>query len=70
MVVHICNPRTLNRQKEGDFEFEGSLNYTIRSCLKNKANQEQKPKYLYLFDSGCLKCHFSNEKNSKSSSGG
>jgi hypothetical protein len=33
--VHTCNPR-LRRQKQEDGEFEVSMRYIERPCLKNK----------------------------------
>jgi hypothetical protein len=40
MVMHACNHSTL-RLKPEDFEFEASLGYLVKSCLKKQTEKPQ-----------------------------
>jgi hypothetical protein len=43
VVVHICNPR-FRSQRQEDQEFEASLSYRRRPCLKKKETETEEQK--------------------------
>jgi hypothetical protein len=40
MVVHTCNPNIHRRPKQEDYQFEVSLAYRVKPCLKNEVKRE------------------------------
>jgi hypothetical protein len=49
MVVHTCNPITQEDETQEDLEFQASLNYVGRVCLKKEKNQNDNNKTLLQF---------------------
>jgi hypothetical protein len=61
MEVHAITP-ALGRLRQEDYEFQVSLGYTGRPCLKKKKKNQKKRKHQKKINYLCL-AHFSKESS-------